>query len=91
MQPQVLALLTLVKEKEGADIEKGHLLLKQVINENLKSSDVFSKVNQLQFALILNCSNIESAKIPLQNIDEAFVKAGKAIGFKLTSELKLII
>ena len=91
MQPQVLALLTLVKEKEEADIEKGHLLLKQVINENLKSSDVFSKVNQLQFALILNCSNIESAKILLQNIDEAFVKAGKAIGFKLTSELKMII
>lgn len=91
MRPQVLVLLTLVERKQGADLERGIFFLNQVIKNNLKNSDVFSKLNQLQFALIINCSNIESVKLFLRNIEEAFVKIGESIDFKLTSELKLII
>lgn len=57
--------------------------VKQIIASSLRTSDLFTKVNDGQFAVLVTCHNLENAYIIIQRISSKFYKKFRSKSFRL--------
>lgn len=79
---QYLISLDVVSEN-NAEVYTIFNKVKQIIASSLRTSDLFTKVNDGQFAVLVTCHNIENAYIIIQRISSKFYKKFRSKSYRL--------
>lgn len=86
-----LVILELRSSKNDHDIGKVMEKLKRSIDNGLRRSDVYSRLNSLQFVLLLPCKTRENGHVIIERVQKHFYKNISKQDFKLHYHMSVIV